>query len=126
MKSHLKALGILFVIISLIYIGTATYFIAGVSVNSGPLQEINETVTLITGFFMSSYFVILGVPGLIAGIGLIKLKNWARHLAIILSVLNLIIFPIGTVIGIYGLWVGTHGGAKALTRVYSRRLTEVA
>ncbi len=32
-------------------------------------------------------------------------KPWSRVLGIVLSVLNLLNFPIGTVLGIYGLWV---------------------
>ena len=47
----------------------------------------------------------LSVPGIIAGVGLLKCRPWARILTIVLSVLNLIIIPFGTVLGIYGLWV---------------------
>ena len=47
----------------------------------------------------------LSVPGIIAGIGLLKCRPWARILTIVLSVLNLIIIPFGTLLGIYGLWV---------------------
>jgi hypothetical protein len=32
-------------------------------------------------------------------------KSWGRVLAIVVGVLNLINFPIGTLIGIYTLWV---------------------
>jgi hypothetical protein len=45
------------------------------------------------------------VPSIIAGIGLLKRRSWARILAIVLSVLNLINIPFGTLLGIYGLWV---------------------
>ena len=47
----------------------------------------------------------LSVPGIISGVGLLKRRPWARILAIVLSVMNLIIVPFGTVLGIYGLWV---------------------
>ena len=47
----------------------------------------------------------LSVPGIIAGVGLLKRRPWARILTIVLSVLNLIIIPFGTLLGIYGLWV---------------------
>ena len=47
----------------------------------------------------------LSLPGIVAGLGLIKHKAWARVLAIVLSVLHLINFPFGTLLSIYGLWV---------------------
>ena len=47
----------------------------------------------------------LSVPSIIAGIGLLRHRPWARILAIVLSVLNLIVVPIGTLLGMYGLWV---------------------
>ena len=41
----------------------------------------------------------LSVPSIIAGIGLLKRRSWARILAIVLSVLNLINIPFGTLLG---------------------------
>jgi hypothetical protein len=119
MKNHIKIVGILFILMSAVFTAAAVYFIAGVSVDFGPMEELDEGFSLITGIFISAYFFVLGIPGLIAGIGLLRYKNWARHMIIILSVLNLLNFPLGTLLGIYSLWVTTHGGTKALTRVYS-------
>ena len=47
----------------------------------------------------------LSLPGIIAGIGLLKFRPWSRVLTIVLSALNLMNFPFGTILGIYGLWV---------------------
>lgn len=49
-------------------------------------------------------FIVLSIPGIIAGIGLFKKKEWARILTLILSVLDLVNFPIGTAVGIYSIW----------------------
>jgi len=58
------------------------------------------------------------IPGIIAyiltGYGLLNYKSWARILAIILATLNLILFPIGTAIGIYTLWAMFNDETKAL------------
>ena len=69
-------------------------------------------------------FVTLGslvccfIPGVIvdivAGWGLLQHKSWARILAIILGIINLVFFPIGTALGIYTLWVMFNDEAKAL------------
>jgi len=45
------------------------------------------------------------LPGLLMGIGLLNGAGWARILGVILSLINLVHFPIGTVVGLYGLWV---------------------
>ena len=48
--------------------------------------------------------VVLSIPGIIAGVGLLKRKEWARILTLILSVLDLVNFPIGTAVGAYSIW----------------------
>lgn len=48
--------------------------------------------------------VVLSIPGIIAGIGLMKRKEWARILTLIISVLDLVNFPIGTAVGVYSIW----------------------
>ena len=47
----------------------------------------------------------VSLPGLITGIGLLKLQPWARIVGLVLAAINLINIPFGTVLGIYGLWV---------------------
>jgi len=47
----------------------------------------------------------ISAPSLIAGVGLLYFKPWARALTIILSVIHLFSVPIGTALGVYGLWV---------------------
>ena len=47
--------------------------------------------------------IIFSIPGLIAGIGLIKRRPWARIFVIGMSILNLLAFPHGTLIGVYSL-----------------------
>jgi len=53
---------------------------------------------------VATFFVILSLPGIVGGIGLFKRKEWARILVLILSVLNLFNFPIGTAVGVYSIW----------------------
>ncbi len=49
-------------------------------------------------------FVVISIPGIIAGFGLYKRKEWARILTLILSVIEIFNFPFGTAIGIYSIW----------------------
>lgn len=48
--------------------------------------------------------IISGILWIINGWALLNRKPWARILTIILSILSLLSFPIGTIVGIYGLW----------------------
>jgi hypothetical protein len=50
-------------------------------------------------------FLAGGILGIIAGWGLLDRQPWARTLAIVLGVINLIHIPFGTALGIYTLWV---------------------
>lgn len=45
------------------------------------------------------------IPGFIGGWGLVHGKPWARGLIMVVSLVLLILFPLGTVLGGYSLWV---------------------
>ncbi len=62
---------------------------------------------------VSAFLALLGIPGLIAGVGLLLRQTWARILAIVVAVLGLLNFPVGTLIGIYTLWVLLQDAAGA-------------
>jgi len=59
----------------------------------------------LVGGFVFVLTLILCLPSILAGWGLLKRKPWARIVAIILGVLSLPGIPLGTAIGIYTLWV---------------------
>ncbi len=49
--------------------------------------------------------IIFSIPGIIAGIGLFRRKEWARILTLVISVIKLMNIPIGTAVGAYSIWV---------------------
>ena len=51
------------------------------------------------------FFVVLSIPGIVGGIGVLRRQRWARILVIVLAAISLVNFPIGTALGIYSLWV---------------------
>ena len=57
------------------------------------------------GGFVFIVLLLLALPSIITGIGLLHYKAWARIVGIVLSVLHLPGIPFGTALGIYGLWV---------------------
>jgi hypothetical protein len=55
------------------------------------------------GVFVSVIIGIFSLPEVIAGIGLLKKKEWARIMALVVSFLNLLAIPFGTALSIYTL-----------------------
>jgi uncharacterized membrane protein (DUF2068 family) len=49
--------------------------------------------------------ILLGTLSLVGGIGLLAFKPWARYLIIVVSALGCLNIPIGTLKGVYSLWV---------------------
>jgi hypothetical protein len=83
---------------------------------SAPFSDSVVAVPVLTlvGGIASSFLILLSLPRLIAGIGLLKHQSWARILTLVVSVLGLIDLPLGTALGIYGLWVLTHRDTSSL------------
>lgn len=50
------------------------------------------------------FFILMSIPGIIAGLGLFGRKEWARILTLILAVIHLMNFPVGTAVGVYSIW----------------------
>jgi hypothetical protein len=62
--------------------------------------------------FASSIVVILlfivmflSAANVVGGVGLMNRQRWGRILVLVLSFLNLVHFPLGTALGVYGIWV---------------------
>lgn len=67
-----------------------------------------EVPTLVLGFLSISLPLLIGflsTLGLIGGIGLLMFKGWARYLVIVVAALGCLNIPIGTLKGVYSLWV---------------------
>ena len=113
MEAHVKVLAILHIVFSslsllaglVILLATgAVTGIVGTTADPGDAQ-IAIPFIRIGGAAAAFFFIALGIPGLVAGIGLLTLRPWARILGIVISALDLAHIPFGTALGIYGLWV---------------------
>jgi hypothetical protein len=113
MDTHVKVLGVLFIVVSALgtlgaFLVATVFGVAGVATaarTSGSDAAIALPIIGLAGTALTMYLLALSLPGLAAGIGLLKYKPWARILAIVLSVLHLINFPIGTILAAYALYV---------------------
>jgi hypothetical protein len=110
---HVKTLGILHIIYGSIgvVIGLIVFLVLGGIAGLVGVTDHSADSALaipILGGIGSLVFLILlvvSLPGIIAGFGLIHFRPWARILTIVLSAFELFSIPFGTALGIYGFWV---------------------
>jgi len=111
MDTHVKVLAVLYIVFGALGTFAALGlmallgFIGVAGAASDPDAWMALPILGITGAALGVFLLILSLPGVIAGIGLLKYQPWARILTIVLSALNLMNIPFGTILGIYGLWV---------------------
>lgn len=64
-----------------------------------------NTLTVFTAVVTGVLVIGLAIPSLVAGIGLLARKSWARNLGVVASVFMLFVIPIGTLVGGYAIFV---------------------
>ncbi len=81
-------------------------FISVVLYLTGSLVDDNQAHVILTiiANVIVAIIVVCSLPGIIAGIGLFRRKEWARILTLIISVLHIVNFPLGTAVGVYCIW----------------------
>ena len=68
----------------------------------------DEIPSMVLGFISVSVPLLIGfisTLGLVGGIGLLSFQGWARYLVMIVSAIGCLNIPIGTLAGVYSLWV---------------------
>jgi len=116
MTSHVKVLAVLQIVYASLglllglFVGTLFGGIATIVGFNASLEDSTVAVPILAliGGVLASIIIMLSLPRLIAGIALLKYRNWGRILTVIVSILGLVDFPVGTALGIYGLWVLLH------------------
>ena len=108
------ALGILFGLILFIFFGGLAAFVG----MANPGDEAVLAIPILGGIGSLVFIVllVLSLPGLIVGIGLLQFRPWARVLGIVVSALHLLNVPFGTALGVYGLWVLLSSETERLFR----------
>jgi hypothetical protein len=87
--------------------GAATIVVTGARVE-GPGTEVAAGVTTATFAVMALAALVWAGAHAWCGRGLAARRAWARNAALVLSVLNLLVLPFGTALGLYTLWVVLH------------------
>jgi hypothetical protein len=106
MEQHVKILGILNIVLNA-FLLLAALIVFVVLVGGSLISGEREAMIAMFGIgtLVACFLMVLAAPGMIGGYFLLQYKNWARILVIILGVLNILNFPLGTALGAYTLWV---------------------
>jgi hypothetical protein len=109
MKAHVELLGWINVIGGLIgsFVGIAVFTVLMVV---APISGDADAMVIlpVVAFIVGGFLLVVNLPSVIAGIGLLRFAPWSRTLAIVMAVLGLFNFPIGTLVAIYAFWVLTN------------------
>lgn len=97
-----------------IALGILTFFLGSIAVilffGISFIPDIGKEGPLILrtiAFFGGGFFLLLSIPKVIAGVGLIKRHEWGRILTLILSFFALLNFPLGTILAVYSFIILT-------------------
>jgi hypothetical protein len=119
MRTHVRVIGVIHLLLASALVIAAMIVavtIGGAGLLSGDPRTIG--ITTATALGINVVLLSLAAPGLFAGFGLLGLCPWARVLAIVLGVLHLPGFPMGTAFGVYSLWALIHADSVPIFRSY--------
>jgi hypothetical protein len=109
MEQHFKVVAVLQIVMGLLSISVGL-MILGIVAGAGAFASAmsgNHLAFFITGtvgLFIGVILLMLALPSIVAGIGLLQRRDWARTLTIVLSFFHLLHVPFGTIVGAYSLW----------------------
>lgn len=106
LDKHVKILGWVHIAMSALFL-VIGLGISGFLLFGGLLSGDAEAAGIITivAVFIGGLLTVIGVPGILAGVGLLKRKKWGRILAIIVGLLGITNVPVGTAVGAYTAYV---------------------
>ena len=122
MQTHVKVVAVAFIVFGALGVFAALVLMtivggaAGIVGIGAEAEDAAFALPIIglTGTLLASFLLAISVPGLITGFGLLSWKPWARVLGIVLCAIQLFNIPLGTVLGIYGLWVLLNNDTERL------------
>lgn len=105
MEKHINIVAALQIGLSIFNLLIAFLIFTVLKLVGGFVDDANgATILSLIADILAIVFIVISVPGILAGMGLYKRKEWARILTLILSIVEIFSFPFGTAIGIYSIW----------------------
>ena len=107
MKKHVTIVGAIHIGFGILGLIAAVIVFFAINFAKGFVQN-EEIPTMVLGFLSVSLPLLISLMstlGLVGGIGLLSFQPWARYLVIVVAALGCLNIPIGTLKGVYSLWV---------------------
>jgi hypothetical protein len=105
MNKHIDVISVLWIVsgaLGILFGLLIFWMFIGISIIPDLGWEVSQILKVV-GVWAGGIIVFFSIPEIIAGIGLIKRQEWGRVLALVVSFLNLIWFPLGTALGVYSI-----------------------
>jgi hypothetical protein len=131
MQVHVKVLGAMYIALAALGLLLALLVAIGlggtvglVGASGDPDAALAIPILGVVGTVLIAVMIVLCLPGLAAGVGLLYFKPWARVLGIVLAAISLVGFPWLTIVGGYGLWVLLSKDSEHLFDQPTRAITQ--
>lgn len=117
MDKHVRTLAILNIVLGILGLFVAIailYFNGGKDglLNITPAEKEAGGIPLssmpISGLYLlilSIYLILITVPLVATGLGLLRFQPWARWVGLALNAVNMMNVPLGSLVGVYAIWV---------------------
>jgi|SRR5215831_4975837 len=121
MATHVKVVAVLFIVFgvlgALLALFSSVIFSALAAIvgsTHDPDASLGVAVLGLTGATLTIVLLVLSIPNIVCGWGLLRLRPWSRILGIVLAAISLIRVPFGTIFGIYALVILFNKETEAL------------
>jgi hypothetical protein len=123
MKKHIELVGLLYQLwggmclllsVSLLSTGIAATAIGAAATRAATGGKLAAGIVAAVFFTLAALGLIFGAVHIWIGSRLRRFREWARAFAIVLAVVDLLLLPFGTALGIYTLWALIHDRSRPL------------
>ena len=123
MRKHVDLVGLLFQLwggmslllsVSLLSTGIAATAIGAAATSAAAGGKLAAGIVAAVFFTLAALGLVFGTVHIWIGSRLRRFREWARAFAIVLSVVDLVLIPFGTGLGIYALWALINEKSKPL------------
>lgn len=105
MNKHIDVLSVLWIVsgaLGFLFAFFVFWLLYGISYIPDVDWQASQILRVV-GAWIGGIIAFFSIPEIIAGVGLIKRKEWGRILALVVAFFNLIWFPLGTALGVYSI-----------------------
>jgi hypothetical protein len=107
MKKHVTVVGAIHIGIGILSLigAVAIFFALRFALSMAGGDDAGQIVLRFLSVSLPILIIFMATLALVGGIGLLSYKPWARYLVVVVAALGCLFIPIGTLSGVYALWV---------------------